>query len=483
MKPNNTDTGENESVAGSSQPVNVRSRFRLFLKWFTCKENIAVCAIAAIIFILHLLTISKPAAMMWDETYYVPEANSFLHGAGLTVPEHPPLGKWLIAAGISIFGNNPFGWRIFAVIFGTASIIIFYLICVQLARKETPEDGTAPDTFESGRQRTWFTVTTFVPVLAAFLFAFENFSFVQSGIAMLDVFSVTFMLLGFLLYLRDRYLLCGVVMGLAMLCKATAVLAILAIILHWALTHRHEISADISRITNKLKAQNGIRQGHAIWDMVKLMLSATVVWLVLLPLLEYPATHQLANPFSRTMYMLHFHLDYNTITGGNPNATTPWQWIIHPTNIVYWPKSFVFVAGRFVLPIDAANPLYYASVSWNIWVLLIPAILFTAYEVIRYRKPQHPTASFILCWFWGIYGMLILLELATKRVMFNYYFYPAIAAVCLAIAWSAWKMWLVMSKEKKRRAIFLSLLAVYTISTVVIFFFMSPFGGHFLFPR
>jgi dolichyl-phosphate-mannose--protein O-mannosyl transferase len=108
-------------------------------------------------------------------------------------------------------------------------------------------------------------------------------------------------------------------------------------------------------------------------------------------------------------------------------------------------------------------------------------MLYPIYEIIRYRKIPHSVAAFMLSWFLGVYVLLIPLELVTGRVMFIYYFYPAIPAVCLAIAWSAWKMWTEMRKEKKRRVIFLSLLLFYSVSTVVIFYFMSPFGGHLLF--
>ena len=40
--------------------------------------------------------------------------------AGYTAPTpvHPPLGKWLIALGIRIFGMNPVGWRIGAAVAG-----------------------------------------------------------------------------------------------------------------------------------------------------------------------------------------------------------------------------------------------------------------------------------------------------------------------------------------------------------------------------
>jgi predicted membrane-bound dolichyl-phosphate-mannose-protein mannosyltransferase len=460
------------------------SRFRSFLGWFTVRENIAVCVIAAIMLVLHLLIIAKPAAMVFDERIYVPEAKSFISGSGLAITEHPPLGKWLIAGGICVFGDNPTGWRMPSVISGAASIILFYLICVQLVRKEDTEDeAVTRASGELPQKNSWFTMKIFVPVFAAFLFAFENLSFIQANVAMLDVFSVTFMLLGFLLYLRNKYLWCGVVMGLGMLCKATVFLAILAILVHWAFTRRHEIAAAIRTGLKRREGESRAAQLKPITDMVKLLLAAGIVWIVLLPVLEYPATHQLANPISRTLEMLKFHINITTGSYDSPIASAPWTWLSSPTNIIYWPDStlFTIVSGHWGLGIDSANPLYYLSVSWNIWTLIILSILFTVYEIIRNRTVLHSVAAFVLSWFFGVYVLLIPLELVTGRLMFTYYFYPAVPAVCLAIAWSAWKIRTQMNREKKRRVIFLCMLAGYSAAAVVIFFFMSPFGGHFLF--
>jgi dolichyl-phosphate-mannose--protein O-mannosyl transferase len=108
-------------------------------------------------------------------------------------------------------------------------------------------------------------------------------------------------------------------------------------------------------------------------------------------------------------------------------------------------------------------------------------MLYLIYEVIRYRAVQHNVAAFGLSWFFGVYVLLIPLDLATGRLMYTFYFYPAIPVVCLAIAWSVWKLWSVMRKEKKRRVIFLGILTAYLASTVVIFFLISPYGGHLLF--
>jgi len=459
------------------------SRFHLFLKWFTYKENIVVCAIAAIVFVLHLMMISKPAVFVFDEDFYVPAARSFLTGSGLLNPQHAPLGKLFIAAGIFIFGNNAVGWRIFSIIFGIASIFIFYLIAVQLCRKEiTGDEITALDSPVPPKKQSWFTMTTFVPVFATFLFAFENLSFVMAHFAMLDVFYVTFMLLGFLLYLRGNYWWCGVAMALSMLCKIIAFMAILAIIFHWAITRRHEIVAETRHLLYSLRGKKELFHYRALWDMTKILITIVVLWVVLLPIMEYPAARQFLNPVSRTIYMIRYHLRITVTADSSPLSSQPWSWIIHPTSIIYWPASLAYVSGHFALVINSVNPLYLAAISWNIWVLIIPVMLYLTYVVIRARAVKHNVATFSLSWFFGVYLLLIPLALVTDRLMFTSYFYPAVPAVCLGIAWSAWKLWLNMKKEKKRRAIFLSLLTVYAVGTVVIFFFMSPFGGHFLFP-
>ena len=37
-------------------------------------------------------------------------------------PEHPPLGKEIIAAGLALFGDDPWGWRFFPVLAGSATM-------------------------------------------------------------------------------------------------------------------------------------------------------------------------------------------------------------------------------------------------------------------------------------------------------------------------------------------------------------------------
>lgn len=68
------------------------------------------------------------SSMYFDEVYFARSAENFVNN---TIPKertHPPLGKLIQAAGVEIFGETPFGWRIMGVIFGTLIVPLMYLL-------------------------------------------------------------------------------------------------------------------------------------------------------------------------------------------------------------------------------------------------------------------------------------------------------------------------------------------------------------------
>ena len=98
--------------------------------------------------VLRFYNLAHPNAIVFDETYYAKDAYSYLHygyevswssgvdhafasgdfsGILPNSPEyvvHPPLGKWMIAWGMAIFGENAFGWRVSAAITGTLAVAL-----------------------------------------------------------------------------------------------------------------------------------------------------------------------------------------------------------------------------------------------------------------------------------------------------------------------------------------------------------------------
>ena len=131
-----------------------------------------------------------------DETYYAPNSFGYLcHGADMAFKAdaphtcdglepvfvvHPPVGKLLTAVGLKIFGYRPFGWRFAAAFVGSLSVLVIYMIARRLWEKRWPAAA------------------------AAILLGVEGLQFVQSRIAMLDIFVSFFILLGVWLMLEDR---------------------------------------------------------------------------------------------------------------------------------------------------------------------------------------------------------------------------------------------------------------------------------------
>jgi dolichyl-phosphate-mannose--protein O-mannosyl transferase len=171
---------------------------------------IVTVVITALAFFLRCYKIGFPSTIMFDETYYAkdgfsvwqygyeglwtdpdgdpgPQPNlafsegdtSYLTSAGRWA-SHPPLGSWLIGAGMKLFGVNSFGWRFAALVFGT--LLVF--VTIRLARR--------------------LSRSTLIGGLAGFLLAVDGMAFVMSRIALLDIFQAFFIVAAVSCIIADR---------------------------------------------------------------------------------------------------------------------------------------------------------------------------------------------------------------------------------------------------------------------------------------
>ncbi|MCD2324722.1 phospholipid carrier-dependent glycosyltransferase [Sphingomonas sp. IC-56] len=129
---------------------------------------------AQLLFTVHL---DRPSRIMFDEVHYVPAAQALLDLASPRNIEHPLVGKELIAAGIALFGDNPFGWRAFATAAGTGTVLAVFAFL-------------------------WLLTTSMrAALVGAALAALNQTLFVQARTGMLDVFLGAFLLWGLVLLL------------------------------------------------------------------------------------------------------------------------------------------------------------------------------------------------------------------------------------------------------------------------------------------
>ena len=160
---------------------------------------------------VRFINLGRPNELVFDEVYYVDGARDYLN-SGVELEKgaaefvvHPPLGKWAIALGIQLFGDNPFGWRFSAAVIGLLSVLLVYLIAQKL--------------FSS----------FFLSFIATALMALDGLHLVMSRTALLDIFLSFFLLLSFYLLITARYWLMGLTLGLALSTKWSAIYVVAAL--------------------------------------------------------------------------------------------------------------------------------------------------------------------------------------------------------------------------------------------------------------
>lgn len=167
--------------------------------------GIAPILIALASFFLRLFNLGDIKTFIFDEVYYVDGARDLLK-FGVEVsgnsPEfivHPPIGKWLIAGGIQIFGDNAFGWRFATALAGSLMILLIALIAHRLFRN------------------------SLLTALASALMSVDGLALVHSRTALLDNFLALFILAATYFFLRRQYWWTSLALGLALGTKWSAV--------------------------------------------------------------------------------------------------------------------------------------------------------------------------------------------------------------------------------------------------------------------
>ena len=168
-----------------------------------------------------MIGLTTPGKIIFDEVHYVPAAKQMLEPAiagPILNPMHPPLAKQLMALSIRMFGDDPLGWRYPGVLFGSLAIVAMYFCGLALFAAQGPAVATALLTF------------------------FNQMVFVQSRIAMLDIYALTFDLIGIAAFLHGfrqqrpdlAFGLAGLAFGLATACKWSGVFPLAACIVIFA---------------------------------------------------------------------------------------------------------------------------------------------------------------------------------------------------------------------------------------------------------
>ncbi|MBA3348944.1 MAG: phospholipid carrier-dependent glycosyltransferase [Actinobacteria bacterium] len=374
---------------------------------------------------IRLVHVAVPPGRIFDERYYAKDACLYANGSAKLCGSateittvHPPLGKWLLAAGIRAFGYNALGWRIAAVAAGAATIALLYLLARELLG------------------------STIGATCAAGLLAIDPLHFVQSRVAMLDIFVPLFGLIAFYCLLLDRKRLlragpgahrpsldgswravAGATAGAATASKwsgAFVVVALVALTVVWEVAARR--ADGKARPARRALAEEG---------------ASILLWLVVTPVVVYAITYAgvldgswRVAPWSegswmrafieRQIYMLDFHLGLDKMHSYESPA---WSWVLIKRSVSYY---FGHAAnGDFREIVAIGNPL--------VWWPSLLALLYVGVRWVRRHSLGGPE-GFILAGFLLTYGPWLVLA-SGRSAVFLFYLLPVLPFMFLGLAY------------------------------------------------
>jgi len=342
--------------------------------------------ILSVSLIVFLLGLDNSVQLIFDENHYVPAARAILSGLSDPNPEHPPLGKLLIAGGIFLFGDNPWGWRIPSAVAGALSLTAVYKIALRF--------------WPSPKQSLWIT----------FLALCTGGIYVQSRIAMLDTFATAFLLWGIWALIPSlvskisspHHILGIVLLSLSVLCK-------------WSSIPLYAILVALIFVTNfQVSTQ---RKFTALVFSRDFFILPLATYFVLYGVFIYftDPPYQLSQLWNAQIQM--FELQ-KSVAAPHPYASAWYTWPLLIRPIWYlWekiPDSANLVRGIIFLP----NPF----ITWSAVIaffILLKNFLFAKRS--PFAEQNNYQQKIFFCFIILFYFSWIIIP---RKMSFMYYFYP-----------------------------------------------------------
>lgn len=376
--------------------------------------------IAAILFLTAhftlLIGVTTPEKFYFDEVHYVPAARQMLEPVmpqPMLNPMHPPLAKQMIALSIRAFGDGPLGWRYPGVLFGSLAIVAMYLCGLALFAAQGPA------------------------IASALLAFFNQMLFVQSRIAMLDIFALAFSLFAIAAFMQGfrkarphlMFALAGLSFGLSAACKWSGLFALAVSI----------VIVAVIRLMQGWRVQFG--DGNAVdWYRPDLWpgfrFHHFVTCFVLVPAIVYLSTfvplYGLSLPDIWEAQRRIFSDNTTTAIAGHTYMSSwpSWPFLVRPV----WYLFDKIGDDRIAAVVFLGNPLL-------LWPAL-PALGLCLRDWIVARRRE---AFLILAFYFGTWLAWALLP---RTLGFLYYYLPAATLASLALVYAfrrggtpRWLLW------------------------------------------
>ena len=328
-----------------------------------------------------------PGQRVWDEIYFPVMARKFLEGT-YQFDLHPPLGKFIIAVGIAVFGDTPIGWRVMPLLFGCAMIPLGAALGWYLMREKVA-----------------------ALLLAAFI-AGETFLIAYSRIGIMDGILVFFTLATLLAALRverrSQVLWVAVLLGLSISVKWAVLMVVVPV-------------------------------GYVLWrkgffrEFVASLWVSAVLYIVIVYIGALVAVT--TNPWEAWQWTWSWHLKAaEKITAAIPNSwgSPWWSWplMLRPIRLS---DLFATASGDLQVISTLGNPvLWYGS------TLAVVAGIVEAARRLVARKPiaDDPLVPILLG-----YVFLLLPWIPGTRIPYIYNYLPSYAFALMALVYWLVQLW------------------------------------------
>jgi len=430
-------------MTGDGVPEQRQRRSWTRLDW------LIVTLVAVIAGAIRLIGVTSTTSV-FDEGYYASDACLFALGPGppchdvgaaALAPVHPPLGMSIIGIGIRLFGYRPGGWRVTALVAGTLTIVLVYLLAKVLLR------------------------STLGATVASGALAFDFLHFVHSRLAMLDVFLTLFGVATMLAVVLDRdhighprrrqwagrpwRLVAGGMAGAAVATKwpgLAFLLCALILTVAWEVRSRGPGPRQLVRTLRDEGAS--ILACFAFAPAIVYLLSY-VGWIEG-SILAWPWSEGswTRNFLAEQARMLRFHdgLDVDHFY-----ASPPWSWPLLKRPIVYLYEPS---GNGYRIILALGNPLVW-------WASLISL----AWMLGAWARRRGGSEGAVLCAFALVWIPWFALDVV-RSPLFLFYLLPAVPFMAVAVGWAATRL----ARARPGKVV----VAAFGIGAVALFAFYYP---------
>ena len=405
------------------------------------KTRIYVGAIALIALVLRLLNLGTPKGFIFDEVYYVDGARDYLkYGVEVTgaAPEfvvHPPIGKWLIALGIKIFGDNEFGWRFMGALLGSVMVILIALIAQRLFR------------------------SAFLTICASALIAMDGLALVHSRTALLDIYLSFFVLVATYFFVMRWHWWTGIALGLAVATKWSGLyfLALFAAIAIYRAFTLHT-GRELVKPTLKTFVQYALIPITVYFSSWIGWFASNRGWA------RDHASNVIASFFHYHSQMLGFHTG---LVEKHSYQANPWSWIVMGR-----PTSFYYQSPNTCGADNCAQEVLALGTPFLWWVGAIAlAVVFGFWIKSLAQKRYEPSLNIIVA---GMTAGYLPWFFFQERTVFAFYAIVFEPFLILAIVYCAYVA-LIHFKNSRNTYVFIGVIAIAIFANFI--YFLPLFTG------